>query len=168
MSVVVSLNGEVVKIIKSSCRLAMKEEPCFRFVSLQGSKDAVQKSSSPAASAISKNSSYSAATTITSMIFRCFIASGTASTTTTTTARSAFSILRVETSAFRPDCNRHPLQDSAFVVPRRISPIIHGKIAADQVSTHGCVFCGEYLVLIGRICMILAIVDPDHALDTAP
>lgn len=48
----------------------------------------------------------------------------------------------------------------------RIHAIVDGKIAADQVSAHGCVLASKQLASIGCISLIFAVVDTSHTSET--
>lgn len=113
-------------------------------------------------SAIPRASTGCAATPTASVYLGAIVTSWAAPTTSAPAASRGIQILGINASPFRSNGYWQSLQNCSLVVAGRIHAIVDGKIAADQVSAHGCVLASKQLASIGCISLIFAVVDTSH------
>ena len=76
-------------------------------------------------------------------------------------------IIAVGPAALTSNCHWSPLCGAAILVPWKHA-IIDGKVAADQVRSHGGIFHSKTLILVASIRLVFAIVDSYHTPDAIP
>lgn len=65
--------------------------------------------------------------------------------------------------AARANGNGNALHNATVVVTGGVHAVVDGEIAADEVRAHGGALSGQNLRGTDHVCLVLAVVDADHA-----